>query len=86
MQFSIVAIFATGAFAAICPTGLYSNPLCCGSGILGVVFLDCEAPKAQVSDSMSFQNACAAVGLQPLCCAAPTADQGIICQMPAGTI
>ncbi|EHK40103.1 uncharacterized protein TrAtP1_006148 [Trichoderma atroviride] len=85
MQFSIVALFATGALAAVCPTGIYSNPLCCVTDVFGVIGQNCEAPKSAIFDGLSFQNACAAVGLDPLCCVAPVADQGILCQIPVGT-
>jgi hypothetical protein len=35
-----------------CPTGLYSNPQCCSTGILGVAALDCENGKCKTK-SMS---------------------------------
>ncbi|KAK1254731.1 hypothetical protein MKX08_008726 [Trichoderma sp. CBMAI-0020] len=85
MHFSIVALFATGALAAVCPTGLYSNPFCCSTQVLGIIGLDCDTPKANVIDGQSFRNACGAEGKQALCCVAPVADQGILCQKPVGT-
>ncbi|KAL7791941.1 hydrophobin-2 [Trichoderma ceciliae] len=80
MNFFTVALFATSAFAAVCPPGLYSNPLCCATNVLGVVGLDCEIPHGSISTGSDFQAACASHGLQPLCCVAPVADQGILCQ------
>jgi hypothetical protein len=51
MQFLMIATaVASAAFALalpggsgeLCPTGLYSNPLCCAVDVLGVVDLDCD--------------------------------------------
>lgn len=41
MQFFAVALFATSALAAVCPTGLFSNPLCCSTNVLDLVGVDC---------------------------------------------
>ncbi|KAM0459982.1 hypothetical protein ACHAO4_002109 [Trichoderma viride] len=86
MQFSIVALFATGALAAVCPTGLYSNPLCCSTQVLGLIGLDCDTPKHTITNGPSFQAVCAGEGKQPLCCVAPLANQSVLCQKPVGTI
>ncbi|KAL7897127.1 hydrophobin [Trichoderma sp. SZMC 28014] len=85
MQFSVVAFFATGALAAVCPDGLYFNPLCCATDFLGVIGLDCSTPKGSIFDLTAFQDVCHSVGKQPLCCVAPAADQGILCQKPPGS-
>ncbi|UKZ61377.1 uncharacterized protein TrAtP1_002642 [Trichoderma atroviride] len=53
--------------------------------MFGVISQNCEAPQGPVSDGIFFQNACAAVGLDPLCCVAPVANQGILCQHPVGS-
>nr|WGC84523.1 hydrophobin [Trichoderma koningiopsis] len=84
MKFSIIA-FATGAFAAVCPTGLYSNPQCCGANILGVAALDCHTPRAPVLTGPGFRTVCAAEGgKEALCCVAPVAGQDLLCQPATG--
>ncbi|KAL5088209.1 hydrophobin [Trichoderma cf. simile WF8] len=85
--FAAAALFATSAMAAsVCPTGLYSNPLCCSDNVLGLIGLDCSTPTVAIgSDPVIFQANCASKGKQPLCCVAPAADQGILCNKPAGT-
>ena len=42
MQFFAVALFATSALAAVCPTGLFSNPLCCATNVLDLIGVDCK--------------------------------------------
>lgn len=32
---------AAAPFASVCPTGLYSNPQCCATDVLGVAGLNC---------------------------------------------
>lgn len=39
---AIAAIFATSGLASVCPTGLFSNALCCATSVLGVIGLDCN--------------------------------------------
>ncbi|KAM0260893.1 hypothetical protein ACHAQJ_002512 [Trichoderma viride] len=85
MQFSVVALFAAGALAAVCPPGLDSNPQCCAANILGVAALDCETPHTSVHDGNAFQAACARIGKQPLCCAVPVANEALICIEALGT-
>ncbi|KAL7818707.1 hydrophobin-2 [Trichoderma aethiopicum] len=85
MQFFAVALFATSALAAVCPTGLFSNPLCCSTNVLDLVGVDCVTPPANVPDGVFFQAHCASKGKQPLCCVAPVAKQGVLCQKPIGT-
>ncbi|KAJ4865090.1 fungal hydrophobin domain-containing protein [Trichoderma breve] len=85
--FAAAALFATSAMAAVCPTGLYSNPLCCSDNVLGLIGIDCSTPTVSLGDNAAlFQANCASKGKQPLCCVAPAADQGILCQKPAGTL
>ncbi|EHK42978.1 uncharacterized protein TrAtP1_001867 [Trichoderma atroviride] len=88
MQFSIVALFATGALASVsvCPNGLYSNPQCCGANVLGVAALDCHTPRVDVLTGPIFQAVCAAEGgKQPLCCVVPVAGQDLLCEEAQGT-
>ncbi|KAM0465382.1 hypothetical protein ACHAPV_001429 [Trichoderma viride] len=87
MKFSIIALFATGALASVCPTGLYSNPQCCGANVLGVAALDCHTPRTPVVAGPIFQAVCAAEGgKQALCCVAPVAGQDLLCEEAPGTI
>ncbi|KAL7919383.1 hydrophobin [Trichoderma austrokoningii] len=86
MQFSIVALFATGALAALCPTGLYSNPQCCGTNVLGVAALDCHTPDVIPTAGPLFQAVCAAEGgKEALCCVLPVANQDVLCIPAIGT-
>ncbi|KAL7894844.1 hydrophobin [Trichoderma sp. SZMC 28014] len=86
MKFSIIA-FATGAFAAVCPTGIYSNPQCCGANVLGVAAVDCHTPRAPVLTGANFQAVCAAEGgKEALCCALPVAGQDVLCENPIGAV
>ncbi|KAK1252583.1 hypothetical protein MKX08_003770 [Trichoderma sp. CBMAI-0020] len=91
MQFSILALFATGALATaifdFCPDGLYSSPQCCATNILGVAALDCHTPGVNPISGPIFQAACAAEGgKQPLCCVVPIAGQNLLCIDPVGTL
>jgi hypothetical protein len=40
------AVTATPVPAALCPTGLYSNPQCCATDVLGAVGLNCAVRKS----------------------------------------
>ncbi|KAH0497304.1 hypothetical protein TgHK011_004619 [Trichoderma gracile] len=91
--FAIAALFAAAAVAqpiedrsnaAVCPGGLFSNPQCCATQVLGLIGLDCKVPSQQVYDGTDFRNACAKTGAQPLCCVAPVAGQALLCQPPVG--
>lgn len=77
----IVALF--GAFealanplqlrqAGVCP-GLYSNPQCCATSILGVTGLNCNSPTSDnaISSLRSFMESCAKIGEQASCCVIP---------------
>jgi hypothetical protein len=65
MRYSILAFVASVAAvpfvstgnAALCPTGLYSNPQCCATDVLGLVGLNCavrtsssSAPSVKTKD------------------------------------
>lgn len=63
MRFTILA-FATGAVAApfattttpttpLCPNGLYSNPQCCATDVLGAIGLNCGVRTSLLSYSIS---------------------------------
>ncbi|KAK1255943.1 hypothetical protein MKX07_008202 [Trichoderma sp. CBMAI-0711] len=85
MQFFAVALFATSALAAVCPTGLFSNPLCCATNVLDLVGVDCKTPTIAVDTGAIFQAHCASKGSKALCCVAPVADQALLCQKAPGT-
>ncbi|KAM0524779.1 hypothetical protein ACHAPE_000882 [Trichoderma viride] len=85
MQFSTIALFATGALASICPNGLYSNPQCCGANVLDVAALDCHTPRVTPLNGPIFQAICAAEGgKEALCCVVPVAGQDLLCQPAIG--
>ncbi|KAF1834406.1 hypothetical protein BDW02DRAFT_471361, partial [Decorospora gaudefroyi] len=75
-----VPFFATTTDADLCPDGLYSNPQCCATDVLGVVGLDCEVPSTQPTDVDDFISTCSASGQQAKCCVIPVADQDLLCQ------
>ncbi|KAK1252467.1 hypothetical protein MKX08_003654 [Trichoderma sp. CBMAI-0020] len=93
--FAAIALFATAAIAGpvevrtgggnICPDGLFSNPQCCATQVLGLIGLDCQVPGQTPRDGVDFRNICAKSGDQPLCCVAPIAGQSLLCQVPVGT-
>ncbi|TFB03628.1 Hydrophobin-1 [Trichoderma ghanense] len=92
--FAIAALFAAAALAqpledrsggsGACPTGLFSNPQCCATQLLGIIGLDCKVPSQQVYDATDLRNVCSKTGAQPLCCVAPIAGQALLCQPPVG--
>ncbi|RFU79167.1 hydrophobin [Trichoderma arundinaceum] len=92
---TVAALLATVAIAqplearsggsAICPPGLYGNPLCCSSHILGLIGLDCGVPSKPAYDGADFRKICAETGDQPLCCVAPIIGQALLCQEAMGT-
>ncbi|QPG98633.1 beta ketoadipyl CoA thiolase, th1 [Epichloe festucae Fl1] len=65
-----------------CPSGLYSNPQCCATNVLGVAALDCKNPSSAPTSSDNFKSVCG--GQQPLCCVVPAAGQGVLCTAPVG--
>ncbi|KAM0513886.1 hypothetical protein ACHAPE_007488 [Trichoderma viride] len=92
--FAAAALFATAAIAGpvevrtgtgnICSVGLYSNPQCCATLVLGVVGLNCESPAQTPRDGVDFKNICAKTGDQAACCVVPVAGQDLLCQTPVG--
>ncbi|PTB70398.1 hypothetical protein BBK36DRAFT_16079 [Trichoderma citrinoviride] len=95
--FAIAALFAAAAVAqplevledrsgsgSVCNPGLFSNPQCCATQVLGLIGLDCKVPSQSVYDGTDFRNVCAKTGSQPLCCVAPLAGQALLCQPPVG--
>ncbi|KAL6893292.1 hydrophobin [Trichoderma evansii] len=93
--FTAAALFAATAIAgpvevrtgspSICPSGLYSNPQCCATVVLGVVGLDCHVPGETPGNGVDFKNICARTGAQAVCCVVPVAGQDLLCQAPVGT-
>ncbi|KAL6706730.1 hypothetical protein ACN47E_005272 [Coniothyrium glycines] len=83
-----IAILALAAMAAaapftgptLCPAGLYSNPQCCATDILGVADLDCAVPPTAPSGVDSFIDTCGSVGQRARCCVIHVAGQAVLCQ------
>ncbi|OAA82275.1 Trihydrophobin [Akanthomyces lecanii RCEF 1005] len=67
----------------VCPRGLYSNPQCCSTDVLGVADLDCSSPSSH-SGPKAFGASCAAVGKQARCCVLPILGQSVLCQAAIG--
>ncbi|KAM3434799.1 hypothetical protein NHJ13734_005818 [Beauveria thailandica] len=65
-----------------CPPGLYGNPQCCATDLLGLVTLNCFTPKNSPTSANSFKRICAADGQQAMCCVIPIAGQAVLCQEP----
>ncbi|KAK6540678.1 beta ketoadipyl CoA thiolase, th1 [Orbilia ellipsospora] len=63
-----------------CPAGLYSNPQCCSTDVLGIAGLDCKNPSSAPTSGDNFKSICAAAGKQPKCCSLPVAGQSLLCQ------
>ncbi|KAK5998979.1 Hydrophobin-1 [Cladobotryum mycophilum] len=94
--FAVAALFVAGALASpvaqieartdgpVCPPGLFSNPQCCATDVLGLISLDCHVPINPIRDARNFREVCAASGQQPRCCVAPVASQAVLCQPPVG--
>lgn len=62
----------------VCPIGLYSNPQCCATDVLGAADLDCSTPDT-ASGPRAFRASCAAKGQQAKCCVIPVAGQSVLC-------
>ncbi|KAI0912579.1 fungal hydrophobin-domain-containing protein [Ustulina deusta] len=71
------------AYAA-CPNGLYSDPQCCSTDVLGVADLDCSSTPAIPTSANEFRSICAAGGQRARCCVIPVAGQAVLCETPAG--
>ncbi|KAM3484484.1 hypothetical protein MY8738_002173 [Beauveria namnaoensis] len=67
----------TGSFS--CPAGLYSNPQCCATLVLGIIGLDCGTPSRTPRNADDFRTICSDRGQQAACCAVPVAGQGVPC-------
>ncbi|KAJ6585770.1 fungal hydrophobin-domain-containing protein [Mycena capillaripes] len=91
--FAVVALlFSAFALAAppsdlasrgnICPDGLFSNPECCSTLVLGTVGLDCTPPGRVPKNAMDFKEVCASIRKQARCCLLSVAGQGVLCQTP----
>lgn len=74
--FAAAALFATAAIAgpvevrtgtaSICPSGLYSNPQCCATVVLGIVGLNCETREFKQALYSGLLIKCILIGvLQP---------------------
>ncbi|XP_014560675.1 hypothetical protein COCVIDRAFT_88578 [Bipolaris victoriae FI3] len=87
MRYTVLA-FAVGATAAplasyssgVCPIGLYSNPQCCATDVLGVAALNCQNPATTPTSADQFISGCAGTGQQAKCCVIPVANQAVLCQ------
>ncbi|KAI2611314.1 hydrophobin precursor [Hypoxylon fragiforme] len=75
---------AGGAGGPVCNPGLYSNPQCCATDVLGVADLDCRSPNAVPSSPASFQAICAQGGQRARCCVLPVLGQDVLCNTPVG--
>ncbi|EUC33730.1 hypothetical protein COCCADRAFT_95287 [Bipolaris zeicola 26-R-13] len=87
MRYTVLAL-AVGATAAplasyssgVCPIGLYSNPQCCATDVLGVAALNCQNPATTPTSADQFISGCAGTGQQAKCCVIPVANQAVLCQ------
>ncbi|KAL6857349.1 fungal hydrophobin domain-containing protein [Trichoderma novae-zelandiae] len=69
------------AGADLCPSGLYSNPQCCATSVLGLLDLDCTSPSKTPGDIEAFNEICANEGSKKAqCCVIPVAGQALLCQ------
>ncbi|KAI0019885.1 hydrophobin-like protein [Xylariomycetidae sp. FL0641] len=67
-----------------CPDGLYSNPQCCATDVLGVADLNCDSPSGTPTSADSFKDICAGGGQRARCCVLPVLGLGVLCQTPPG--
>ncbi|KAI1187493.1 fungal hydrophobin-domain-containing protein [Nemania serpens] len=67
-----------------CPDGLFSNPQCCATDILGVADLDCHSPPAVPRSAAEFRYICATGGQRARCCVIPVLGQALLCETPVG--
>ncbi|PHH85286.1 hypothetical protein CDD83_638 [Cordyceps sp. RAO-2017] len=93
---AILAAFASTALAApaahlepraggFCPAGfLYSSPVCCSTGVLGVLSLDCKPPSKSPDSMNSFKSICASQAGKAMCCVIPVAGLAVLCTEPSG--
>ncbi|EFZ04108.1 hydrophobin 2 [Metarhizium robertsii] len=90
---AVAALLAGAAIAAptsntgggsVCPSGLYSNPQCCSTVIIGVIALDCKSPSEVPRDGTDLRNICAKTGQKAACCVIPVAGQALLCETAPG--
>ncbi|KAI0427581.1 fungal hydrophobin-domain-containing protein [Xylaria sp. FL1042] len=74
----------TGGAYDACPGGLYSNPQCCATDVLGVADIDCSSVPSIPSSPAEFRYSCAAGGQRARCCVVPVLGQALLCETPAG--
>ncbi|KAG6186104.1 hypothetical protein E4U10_005883, partial [Claviceps purpurea] len=71
-----------GGSHEVCPSGLYSVPQCCATGLLGVLDLDCQSPSRTSFSSSDFKSTCRSEGRKARCCVLPVAGQDVLCTNP----
>ncbi|OAA69879.1 fungal hydrophobin [Cordyceps fumosorosea ARSEF 2679] len=97
MQFiTAISLFAVVVMAApnaprwnhfeACPSGLYANPQCCATDVLGVADLDCYTPQQAIWSPRDFQAVCASGGQRARCCVLPVGEQALLCETPVGVV
>ncbi|KAK5998956.1 Cell wall protein qid3 [Cladobotryum mycophilum] len=95
--FAVATLFAAAVMASPveirtwpdftgCLSGLFNNPKCCATDILGIADLDCYVPTVSYHDARGFQAVCAAGGQRARCCVLDAVDQGVLCTSPVGVI
>lgn len=55
----------------LCPDGLYVNPQCCGTDVLGLADLDCSPPSSQPTSVDDFKTICGSEAKPAKCCTIP---------------
>ncbi|CAH0026201.1 unnamed protein product [Clonostachys rhizophaga] len=81
-----ILIAATTAVAQYdpCRSPLFAVPLCCKTDLLGLLGLNCEAPKIAPLSVGGFQATCAAANARDAkCCLAHLLDQAVVCIPPS---
>ncbi|KAI1809424.1 hydrophobin-like protein [Poronia punctata] len=75
--------YAGGSYVP-CPSGLFANPQCCATDVLGLANLNCGSPSKVPTSASTFKSICATGGQRARCCAIPVAGQALLCQTPVG--
>ncbi|GIZ49940.1 hypothetical protein CKM354_001295600 [Cercospora kikuchii] len=65
-----------------CGDALYSNPQCCGTGVLDLLDLDCDNTPFSIASRADFIDQCSNIGQQARCCVLPVLGQALLCQDP----
>ncbi|KIM42520.1 hypothetical protein M413DRAFT_10084 [Hebeloma cylindrosporum] len=73
---------ATTTSARLCNGNTASNALCCGTGVIGILSLDCATPTSLPKNIPDFKKICSSYGQQAQCCLLAVAGQGILCSNP----